>query len=71
MKVKQYLESKKNNVRPMAETLNAMGRELAADIVKEVKELKPDQVELKRQLNKERIKALGFKLIQGGKSDKE
>lgn len=69
MKMKQYVESKKNNVRPMTQVINAMGRELAADIVKEVKALKPDQKELRKQLNKERIKALGLTLIQGGKAE--
>lgn len=69
MKMKQYVESKKNNVRPMAQVINTMGRELAADIVKEVKTLKPDQKELRKQLNKERIKALGLTLIQGGKAE--
>lgn len=45
-----------------------LGRELAADIVKEVKTLNPSQIEYRRELNKDRIKALGLILIQGGKS---
>lgn len=61
------MKNSKINAMPLA--IQKLGRELAADIVKEVKELKPDQVELKKKLNKERIKALGFKLIQGGKSN--
>lgn len=44
-----------------------LGQELAADIVKEVKTLGPDQTELRKVLNNERIKALGLTLVQGGK----
>lgn len=60
---------KKSNAIGMPETVKKMGLELAADIVKEVKTLKPDQKELRKQLNKERIKALGLTLIQGGKAE--
>lgn len=60
---------KKSNASAMTEVVKKMGFELAADIVKEVKELKPDQKELRKQLNKERIKALGLTLIQGGKAE--
>jgi hypothetical protein len=53
--------------RRQEKTITKMGQELAADIVKEVKKLGPDQTELKKELNKQRISALNLKLIQGGK----
>ena len=48
--------------------LDKLGQELAADIVAELKrsEVSP---EMRKELNKERISALGLKLIQGGKHE--
>lgn len=56
------LLDKKKNV-----ALQKMGRDLASDIVKEVKQLNETQGDVRKELNKARIKALGLKLIQGGK----
>lgn len=60
---------KKSNVSTMPEAARKFDLKLASDLVAKVKELSPDQKELKKQLNKERIKALGLTLIQGGKSE--
>ena len=60
---------KKSNERAMTEAARKFDLKAASDLVTKVKELGPDQKELKKQLNKERIKALGLTLIQGGKED--
>lgn len=60
---------KKSDAKLMPEAARKFDLKVAADLVTKVKELGPDQKELKRQLNKERIKALGLTLIQGGKED--
>jgi hypothetical protein len=60
---------KKSNANAMPEVARKFDLKVAADLVTKVKELGPDQKELKKQLNKERIKALGLTLIQGGKSE--
>lgn len=60
---------KKSNANAMPQAIAKLGQELAADIVKEVKTLKPDETAKRKLLNKERIKALGLTLIQGGKED--
>jgi hypothetical protein len=49
-------------------SVTKMGQQLAADIVKEVKRLNPTQNEARKELNKQRINALGLKVIQGGKA---
>ena len=49
------------------EFTNKPRQKLAANICAEVKTLGPDQTELRKMLNQERIKALGLTLIQGGK----
>lgn len=64
----------------MKNTIQQMSRELAAEISEEVKRINErlqsgelsqsqikGQLEAKRELNQERIKALGFTLIKGGK----
>ncbi len=66
----------------MKNTLRQMSLELAREISDEVKRINErlqsgelsqsqikGQLEAKRELNKERIKALGLTLIQGGKCD--
>lgn len=64
------VEPAKKLVTPMTEEVNKMGRELNADIVKEMKERGETLTPAMRKLyNKERIKALGLTLIQGGKED--
>lgn len=49
------------------ENTKVMGQSLAANLVNEVKRLSPSQVEARKELNKQRIKALGLTLIQGEK----
>ena len=53
----------------MKATVELMGQELAREICEEVKTLEPSQFELRKELNKQRIQALGLVLIQGGKSE--
>lgn len=45
-----------------------MGQELNRDIVEQLKNLDPSQFDIRKELNKERIKALGMFFIQGGKA---
>jgi len=65
---------KKSNAIGMPEAVKKMGQELNRDIVEQLKEVKNDYTEesykdIRKKLNKERIKALGFTLIQGGKAE--
>lgn len=57
-------------VSPINETIDLMGRELAADIVADIK-MRGDSLSpiARRDLNQQRIKALGLTLIQGGKEE--
>lgn len=47
-------------------TIKLLGRELAADIVAELKSAEHSP-EYRKEMNKQRIEALNLKLIQGGK----
>lgn len=52
----------------MKETIELMGQELNRDLVTQVKIAKSmNDLDYVKLLNQERIKALGLKLIQGGK----
>lgn len=66
----------------MKQTIKQMSQELARDLSEEVKAIKVKLetekltsynkeylVSLKKELNQQRIKALGFTLIQGGKNE--
>lgn len=54
------------NIAKRRETVQKMGLELAADIVAEMKGAKLSP-ECRKEMNRQRIAALGLKLIQGGK----
>lgn len=61
----ELMANRKNS--ELNKSLNKLGQELNRDIVEQVKTLDASQSELRKELNKERIKALNLKLIQGGK----
>lgn len=52
-----------------------MGRELNREIIEELKQIEEENPEvardLKKELNKDRIKALGLTLIRGGKYEEQ
>lgn len=49
--------------------LNSIGQELNRDIIEEIEKLNPNDVKTRKELNKDRIKALGLKLIQGERKE--
>ena len=62
----EFLENIKD---PFQFKIEIMGQELNREIVDTLKDIVDK--DLRKELNKDRIKALGLKLIQGGKSESE
>jgi hypothetical protein len=57
----------RSQVKETSRVVAQMGRELAADIVANLKDTE-HSVEYRKEMNKQRIEALGLKLIPGGKA---